>query len=546
MWPVGSGSGISPLHVPHLCLVPPRSPSCTELERLADQSHSVPAIVYSHSKHPNPNWTQSHPERAEIQKYWEQLAYSQGQRERIRLNQNIMGAKWDKARKLYIVEVKDLLKDEIYHVETDILVTASGGLSQPKYIDLPGEEKYKGQVVHAGDWPRDLTVESLKGKKVVVVGNGCSGVQVVATLGEDPEIEVVSLARARQWFVPSNPGEPRHSVPYSETRNKLWRNVPALMGLERFIMACVMDSLWYWYKEKDGKNARAKLQASLLKWYKAELPEYMHDALEPKHPYGSKRLIFEDGYFEALRKPNVKFVEGRIAALKEDKVVVDDGSELDADLVVLATGYDADTPQYQVEGSTDSTANYKARSEYHTYRGISHPGIPNYFNVLGNNMGLNHMGITTVIEIQTAYIGQLITQMQKNNIKELEVRKDATAKYEAWIERRLQDTTWIQVDNWWRGADGKGKIFTHYPGSVRRLWWEQHRPIYKDWIGADAVVRKERVRRVVFIAALIASGYFAKQHNFEYQSMKDTVVSEAIKLVATAKIYLQSWTAKSA
>lgn len=310
-------------------------------------------------------------------------------------------------------------------------------------------------------------------------------------------------------------------------------------------MATIMDSLWYWYKEKEGKWARSKLESSLLEWYKKELPEYMHASLKPTHPFGSKRLIYEDGYFEALRKPNVKFIDGRITALTDDKVVVDDGRELDADLVVLATGYDADTTYYHVHGSTDSTANYKSRSEYHTYRGISHPGIPNFFNVLGNNMGLNHMGITTVIEIQTAYIGQLVEQMRDNHIKELEVRKDATAKYEAWIEKRLNETTWVQVNNWWRGADGTGRLFTHYPGSVRRLWWEQRRPVWQDWIGADAVLRKQRTRRALFVVLFFVIAFLLRTNVSEVRTLREQVLGEGVKLAVQAKGYLQSFTGAS-
>lgn len=58
--------------------------------------------------------------------------------------------------------------------------------------------------------------------------------------------------------------------------------------------------------------------------------------------FGAKRLIFEDGYFAALNKPNVKHIEGRIASLHGHTVVLDDGREMSADYVVLCTGYDAE------------------------------------------------------------------------------------------------------------------------------------------------------------------------------------------------------------
>lgn len=55
----------------------------------------------------------------------------------------------------------------------------------------------------------------------------------------------------------------------------------------------------------------------------------------------AKRYIFEDGYFAALNKPHVRGVYGRLAGLTPDGVKLDDGTEIEADYVVLSTGYDA-------------------------------------------------------------------------------------------------------------------------------------------------------------------------------------------------------------
>lgn len=156
--------------------------------------------------------------------------------------------------------VRDLAKDKDVVYEAQIVISGAGGLSTPRYIDLPGEDEFTGRVIHAADWPRDLSTDELKGKNVVVVGNGCSGVQIVGTLGLDPDIKLVSLARAKQWFVPSNPGQPRHSVPYSDKRREWYNRLPFLLTLERKATWMVMDYLFFWYKQKEGKRARAKME----------------------------------------------------------------------------------------------------------------------------------------------------------------------------------------------------------------------------------------------------------------------------------------------
>jgi 4-hydroxyacetophenone monooxygenase len=60
-------------------------------------------------------------------------------------------------------------------VKSEFLVVASGGLSTPKMPEIEGLDKFKGQMVHTFHWPQDLTPDKLRGKTVMVVGNGCSG-----------------------------------------------------------------------------------------------------------------------------------------------------------------------------------------------------------------------------------------------------------------------------------------------------------------------------------------------------------------------------------
>jgi 4-hydroxyacetophenone monooxygenase len=106
---------------------------------------------------------------------WANLAGSRGQLPRIKLRHSVVRADWDTKRSLYVIQIRNLAKNQVKTIEASILITASGGLSTPRYIELPGKENFDGKVIHAGDWPRDLSVDDLRGKTVVVVGNGCSG-----------------------------------------------------------------------------------------------------------------------------------------------------------------------------------------------------------------------------------------------------------------------------------------------------------------------------------------------------------------------------------
>lgn len=118
-------------------------------------------------------------------------------------------------------------------------------------------------------------------------------------------------------------------------------------------------------------------------------PESMRANAIPSHPLASKRLIFEDGYFAALNRPHVSAHFGRIEGFTPNAMILDNGKEVDADVVVMATGYDAEGCTPLVHAGID-TATFKSRAEWKVYRGVMMPGLPNFFMLLGNNLGLNH------------------------------------------------------------------------------------------------------------------------------------------------------------
>ncbi|KAL1406693.1 hypothetical protein Q8F55_008399 [Vanrija albida] len=446
----------------------------------------VPAIVYSHSRFQNPNWTQTHPPREEIQAYWQDIVVKENLLDRFHLKREYVKADWDAKRKLYTVTLRNLHTGELFEIEAAILVSASGFLSEPQKINtLPGVDKFNGQVWHAANWPEEATNEYLHGKKVAVIGNGCSGVQIVATLGLDPEIEVISVARTKQWFVPSPPGHPRNSVPYAEWRKALRRAFPPFQWLERALLCTIMDSTFYWALQKDGARSRRFLEKWIGKWMLRRYPESMRANAIPSHAFGSKRLIFEDGYFAALNRPHVSAHFGRIEGFTPKAMVLDTGAEVDADVVVMATGYDAEGCTPLVNAGI-STAVYKSRSEWKVYRGVMMPGLPNFFMLLGNNLGLNHMSITAVVEIQANYIAQLVQAMYEYEIDTIEPKQSATDAYDAYIADRLDKTTW-----------------------VTRLWYENNTPIWDDFHGTEELVAAQYRRRTVLsVLAAFALGLF--------------------------------------
>ena len=108
-----------------------------------------------------------------------------------------LGAEWSDATFLWTVKLRNCLTGEVFSRTCRILVSAVGIFGVPKSLEVPGTvpvdvinvgvEKFQGQIFHSSRWRHDF---SLKGKKVVVIGNGCSATQFVPEIA--PEAETVT------------------------------------------------------------------------------------------------------------------------------------------------------------------------------------------------------------------------------------------------------------------------------------------------------------------------------------------------------------------
>lgn len=74
-----------------------------------------------------------------------------------------------------------------------------GGLHIPAVPAIPGYQTFKGDMWHAAQWRHDV---GLSGKRVGIIGNGCSGAQIVPAISEDSSVQVMNFCRTPSWFVP--------------------------------------------------------------------------------------------------------------------------------------------------------------------------------------------------------------------------------------------------------------------------------------------------------------------------------------------------------
>ncbi len=175
----------------------------------------VPSHLYEYSFAPN-RWSRRYAPQAEIQAYVEGVARRFGVLEKVRTGTEVRSAAWDEGRRRWRLETS------AGPHEADVLVAACGQLSVPSTPPIPGLADFEGPAFHTADWRHDV---ELDGKRVAVLGSGCSAIQVVPAI--QPYVAQVDVyQRSAGWTLP------KMDYAYSERAQALLSR-PRLRRLDR-------------------------------------------------------------------------------------------------------------------------------------------------------------------------------------------------------------------------------------------------------------------------------------------------------------------------
>ena len=185
----------------------------------------VPSHLYEFSFAPNPRWSRRYAPQAEIQSYLEGVARSHGVLERVRTGTEVSEARWDEDRSRWV------LQTSAGEHEADVLLTACGQLSVPKKPQIDGLESFAGPAFHTAEWRHDV---ELAGRRVAVIGTGCSAIQTVPQI--QPQVAHLDVyQRSPGWTFP------KMDYAYSERAQRLFARYPLLQKLDRATIFAFME-----------------------------------------------------------------------------------------------------------------------------------------------------------------------------------------------------------------------------------------------------------------------------------------------------------------
>ncbi|UIX29372.1 FAD-dependent oxidoreductase [Streptomyces sp. GQFP] len=434
----------------------------------------TPSYLYSLSFFPRA-WTHHFGKRGELETYLDELATHFGLLDSIRFGTTAVSAAWDDDTERWTVVVRDPQGRE-RTLTANALISAVGQLNVPKIPDLPGLADFHGPVFHSARWPEDL---DLRGRTVAVIGTGASAMQIVpAVAGEVAALDVYQ--RSPQWVSPNK----NYFRPVGDKVHWLMENVPYYRAWYRFRLAWAHNDRVHasLQKDPDWPHPERSLNATndghrrfFTRYILDQLdgrPDLVEKALPDYPPFG-KRMLLDNGWFAALRRPGVELITASVTALTRTGVVTSTGEERPADIVVLATGFEAHRPiRYDIVGRGGQVLrDLWGEDDARAYLGITTPGFPNLFFMYGPNTNLGHGGsFIFLAESQIDYITDSLCRMVNEDISSIECRPEVGERYNEALDQAHQRMVWTHqgMDTWYRNS--KGRVVTNMPWRVVDYW----------------------------------------------------------------------------
>jgi cation diffusion facilitator CzcD-associated flavoprotein CzcO len=396
----------------------------------------VASHLYEFSFAPNPRWSRRYAPQAEIQAYLEDVA----RRHEVtpRTGVEVTAARWN--------GVRWRLDTSAGPHEADVLLAACGQLSTPKVPPLPGLDRFAGPAFHTARWQHDV---DLAGRRVAVVGTGCSAIQAVPAI--QPVVSQVDVyQRSPGWTIP------RMDFAYRERTLRLFERFPVLQRIDR---ASIMA---FHELGAAAMTKHPRLLALLRIAGRAQINRAIKDPelrrkVTPRDEIGCKRIMVTDDWYRTLAKPNVEVVTDRIAEVTESGIRTEDGAERPADVLVLATGFrshDFVAPM-EIAGEDGRTLVDAWGDVPRAYLGITVPGFPNLFLLYGPNTNGGTGSVVNTIECAMAHVLAALERLEAADARRIEVRREVADAFDRELRDALARTVWhTGCTNWYVDENG--------------------------------------------------------------------------------------------
>jgi monooxygenase len=330
-----------------------------------------------------------------IMTYLRETVAEYGLKDHIRHEHAVTNAAWDSETALWTVKGTQGKDKRPFTLTCGMLFSCTGYYNYDKGFtpDFPGVEKFKGQIVHPQHWPETL---DYKGKTSIVIGSGATAVTLVPAMIDNGSGHVTMLQRTPTYMV-SRPSEDKAATTLQKLlpakaayRITRWRNV-------------LLQQFMFNYMRKRPKKSAEKL----IGMVKDQLPNYdvKTHFTPPYNPWDQRLCLVPDSdIFRVIRAGQAEIVTDHIEAFTEKGIRLKSGKELEADIIVTATGLNM-----QMLSGMELTVDGKREhiGDHVLYKGIMFSNMPNLLMWFG----YTNASWTLKADLTSEYACRLINHM---------------------------------------------------------------------------------------------------------------------------------------
>ncbi len=421
----------------------------------------VPSHAYTYSFEPNPDWSHHLPPGPEIQDYFERTSAKYDLAAHIAYGEEVVRCAFEDGR--WQLETRRGTRDT-----ADIVIAATGVLHHPSYPDIKGIDSFAGASFHSARWDHSVPLD---GRRIGIIGNGSTGVQIVSALASRAG-KLKQFQRTPQWIM-SMP-----NAPFSEAERAAFRADPFLLKSAQNDPAYV-ELAWGWTEaiiDADSPVMAATEAAARSNLETSVQDPVLREKLRPDYRTGCKRLIHSPDYYQAIQHPNAELVTEDIACIEAAGVRTRDGQLHELDVLVFATGFNAHQfmRPMNVIGRDGVELNQAWAKRPAAYMAISIPDFPNLFMLNGPSGPVGNFSLIDIAERQWTYISHFINMIASGRAREISASHAALAAYENERIEAAKTTIWSSgCNSWYLDAEG---VPSTWPWSYRRFAGEMAVP----------------------------------------------------------------------
>jgi len=453
-------------------------------------------------------WSEKYATQPEILAYANHVADKYDLRKDIRFDTRVDQARWDEDARRWRIATADGRR-----LVARFFVMATGCLSVPKEVDIPGLDRFRGRTYFTHRWPHEKV--DFTGLRVGVIGTGSSGIQAIPLIAEEaaqlvvfqrtanysrparngpiPPERAAALAADRDAYrlaarnspvgVPTTlPTQMTLSVSEEERRaafERIWSSgdlTPPTPFVDLFLNPAANETFCEFLREKIRGIVKDPATA---------------EALCPRgYPYGTKRPCLDTNYYETFNRPNVRLVDLRktpLVGLTETGIETD-AEHVELDAIVFATGFDAMTGalvKVDITGRGGLSLKEKWQDGPVTYLGLTTVGFPNFFTITGPQSPSVLSNMMVSIEQHVELVSDALEHMAARGFDTIEPTPTAEA---GWL-RHTNDcgdiTLYKTTASWYTGANvpGKPRVLLPYLGGVDRYRRACEDVVARGWLG---------------------------------------------------------------